>query len=850
MGNPPGEEGSPISVVSALRLTRKGRLSYDRHWGERGASVERVLKEVTGSIETLGLYEEQEIREENVDGKAEEGEVEEEGGVRVGEGESEGKAHLEEPHMISLTVTQDCSGSPPPSLPSMITLPLLRDCEREVIVRKASILFDDEENEEDSANKSLLNCSHNTSQLVSHDSSVLDLSLFSYSTPEMLRVVSSRRSPRVLLPKIRIPDFLLGDKETHKNNGSEGDCSEEEGDEHLNEEVPIQSPIEEELLVYEERRREEALRRQQERKKRWEEEAEKLAEDARHRLEVERRKSEEEEEGGAGGLQKESRLSDDQIERRLEERLREAQVERETRQRELIQQARKEEQEAIEEGERRSRAKRQVERLVPIHTRIKGRVQAVLAFWTSEQDKSVFSEEVTMGVPAVLSQYNSLLKEARDLTAEGRAGEELFGRLDSLEKCLGGILSQVEVDKSAKLEKEREKVEDERRRGEEESRRQKEELEEKQKKEAEQAAAAAQAQATTAATTTAVAPQASATTPAPVVTLSPGTLETSCSPANSNWHAQIVQFKADFVKDVVFTDAEKPYKFNLQKAVNTPLNSLSGVSSKHLQDKVDKLVTLFSGGVVTVAEKPLSAESHPHAKKFCMALAAKKLRQQGEDVVSSNPQAAFSAATLAIAVWDKFPEFGYLLLAYIFETCPFLVPLHPQRPEGQSDKDWYQALGYKYEANEVEKQDKYLKRLSGVARLYAALSVAHLPKSSTSNLHSHPLKMLWQWLASLSSLTPHTDVTATVLLQVLEVGSHTLASRYGHQFWKLLQLLEKSYMPLMEGVKSEEGPTARLQHLLSSAIKQGGVKDGTFQWSQPHAWPLKEPEGALRPGFI
>ena len=314
------------------------------------------LAQVTGSVETLGLYEEQEILEENVDGKAEEGEEEEMGGVRVGEGESEGKALLEESHKISLTVTQDCTGSPPPSLPSMITLPLLRDCEREVIVRKASILYDDEENEEDSANTSLLNCSHNTSQLVSHDSSVLDLSLFSYSTPEMLRVVSSRRSPRVLLPKIKIPDFLLGDKETFKNNGSEGDCSEEEGDEHLNEAVPIQSPIEEELLVYEERRREEAFRRQQERKKRficrisrpvlsfsfihlqprWDEEAEKLAEDARHRLEAERRKSEEEEEGG--GLQRESRLSDDQIEKRLEERLREAQVERETRQRELIQQ--------------------------------------------------------------------------------------------------------------------------------------------------------------------------------------------------------------------------------------------------------------------------------------------------------------------------------------------------------------------------------------------------------------------------------------------------------------------------------------------------------------------------------
>ena len=47
------------------------------------------LAQVTGSVETLGLYEEQEIVEENVDGKAEE----EAGGVRVGEeGESEGKA--------------------------------------------------------------------------------------------------------------------------------------------------------------------------------------------------------------------------------------------------------------------------------------------------------------------------------------------------------------------------------------------------------------------------------------------------------------------------------------------------------------------------------------------------------------------------------------------------------------------------------------------------------------------------------------------------------------------------------------------------------------------------------------
>jgi len=297
----------------------------------------------------------------------------------------------------------------------------------------------------------------------------------------------------------------------------------------------------------------------------------------------------------------------------------------------------------------------------------------------------------------------------------------------------------------------------------------------------------------------------------------------------------VTRFKADFVKDVSFSEADKPYKFNLQKAVNTPLNSLSGVSSSHLQDKVDKLVSLFSGQTVTVVDKQLSTASHPHAKSFCLALAAKKLARQGEEVVSSDPKSAFPAATLGLAVWDKFPEFGKLLLAYTFECCPFLVPFHPVRAEGQSDKDYYIALGYKYEGEEVEKQDKYLKRMSGVARLYAALSVAHLPKSSPTTLHPHSVQVLWQWLASMCNIKPHTDVSATLLLQVLEVAGSALQARYGKQFFKMLKLLHVQYLPLMETVKSESGPTARLDQFLNMAIKQGTIA---------------EPDGLLRPGFI
>ena len=207
-------------------------------------------------------------KEEEQDGE-EEGEEEIKETSRGGREKSEEKVTTPS---ISFAVTQnddDGANSPPSSLvPHMITLPLLRDCEREVLVRKA-VLDDEEEGVPN--NVSLLDCSHNNNtslNVTSNDTSVLDNSLFCYSTPEMLQVVGSRRSPRVLLPKIKIPEFLLADEGKHNLEKEEGD-SDESGDEVEEHFVSVQSPVEEELLVYEERRREEALRRQQERKKRF-----------------------------------------------------------------------------------------------------------------------------------------------------------------------------------------------------------------------------------------------------------------------------------------------------------------------------------------------------------------------------------------------------------------------------------------------------------------------------------------------------------------------------------------------------------------------------------------------------
>ena len=211
---------------------------------------------MTGGLDSLGLYKEEENDCTNDGGEVDEIEREDSG---------ETVEDPASPPTISLTLTQDGADSSPPFLPHMITLPLLRDCEREVMVRKAAL-----EEGDNGPDASLLNCSHNASQLTSNDTSVLETALFSYSTPEMLKVVGSRRSPRVLLPKIKIPDFLLIEDEGDEEESGERDESknEYEKEDILGKELLVQSPVEEELLVYEERRREEALRRQQERKRR------------------------------------------------------------------------------------------------------------------------------------------------------------------------------------------------------------------------------------------------------------------------------------------------------------------------------------------------------------------------------------------------------------------------------------------------------------------------------------------------------------------------------------------------------------------------------------------------------
>lgn len=61
------------------------------------------------------------------------------------------------------------------------------------------------------------------------------------------------------------------------------------------------------------------------------------------------------------------------------------------------------------------------------------------------------------------------------------------------------------------------------------------------------------------------------------------------------------------------TSQLKKLKFDLQKAVNIPVNAISAVSGAHMRDKLQRLLVLLSGQQLEIANKRVSVNEHPAA---------------------------------------------------------------------------------------------------------------------------------------------------------------------------------------------------------------------------------------------
>lgn len=295
------------------------------------------------------------------------------------------------------------------------------------------------------------------------------------------------------------------------------------------------------------------------------------------------------------------------------------------------------------------------------------------------------------------------------------------------------------------------------------------------------------------------------------------------------------KFLENYVKtfdEFLQSSATKKFRFECQKAINIPVNAISGISHQHLTDKYEKLHNLLMG------KSWPNVNQHPHGADFCKNILAKKLVNQGETLISSKPKMAFPISAIIVALWNDHSDFGDLLLSHFYNVCPFTVPIFMPKMVGQSNDDYYKLMGYKYaEDGTIEKHDKFLKRMSGLMRLYASITITTQRKGVTK-MNPHGLQKAWQWLAAISNIEPRkevTDLCATLLLDMLEVAGNTLWIAYRKQFHKILTLLSEEYYPRMKNVGSiGSGPLVRLEEFLKNSLAKGSISP---------------PDGQLPPNF-
>ncbi|KAB1280285.1 Nucleoporin GLE1 [Camelus dromedarius] len=235
-----------------------------------------------------------------------------------------------------------------------------------------------------------------------------------------------------------------------------------------------------------------------------------------------------------------------------------------------------------------------------------------------------------------------------------------------------------------------------------------------------------------------------------------------------------------------------------------------------LKEIFDKIHSLLSGKPVQSGGHSVSVTLNPQGLDFVQYKLAEKFVKQGEEEVASHHEAAFPIAVVASGIWELHPRVGDLILAHLHKKCPYSVPFYPAFKEGMALEDYQRMLGYQVKDSKVEQQDNFLKRMSGMIRLYAAIIQLRWPYGNRQEVHPHGLNHGWRWLAQILNMEPLSDVTATLLFDFLEVCGNALMKRYQVQFWKMILLIKEDYFPRIEAITSsgQMGSFIRLKQFL------------------------------------
>lgn len=320
--------------------------------------------------------------------------------------------------------------------------------------------------------------------------------------------------------------------------------------------------------------------------------------------------------------------------------------------------------------------------------------------------------------------------------------------------------------------------------------------------------------------------QTSAPSPSPVGAQNED-LQVKVQDSTMQWYQQLQDASAKCV--LAFEDLTsskdsqtKKIKMDLQKAATIPVSQISTIAGSKLKEIFDKIHSLLSGKPVQSGGRSVSVTLNPQGLDFVQYKLAEKFVKQGEEEVASHHEAAFPIAVVASGIWMLHPKVGDLILAHLHKKCPYSVPFYPAFKEGMALEDYQRMLGYQVTDSKVEQQDNFLKRMSGMIRLYAAIIQLQWPYGNRQEAHPHGLNHGWRWLAQVLNMEPLSDVTATLLFDFLEVCGNALMKQYQVQFWKMILLIKEDYFPRIEAITSsgQMGSFIRLMQFLEKCLQR------------------------------
>jgi nucleoporin GLE1 len=256
------------------------------------------------------------------------------------------------------------------------------------------------------------------------------------------------------------------------------------------------------------------------------------------------------------------------------------------------------------------------------------------------------------------------------------------------------------------------------------------------------------------------------------------------------------------------------------KAAEEEVTKLKGMPSEkdfrnQTRQTINKKVTQICANVKRIRESSNALCDHistsqgtAQRRHFTEYMVAYRLADEAEVGVKVSHKAAWPVAYVATQVFQKFPAIEELFQGFMHTNCPYLVPDYSGSHVGRTGPCPAQRRD--------EPFGDFVDRMIGYKRLWLAVAVLQ-----------EDLGAVWLWLARTLNAPP-TPLVVPLIHCTLEVAGSAAQARYKRQFVKLVNYLDREYMPVIQALKARgeeadrlRASQSRLQVWISNFHKSG-----------------------------